>query len=156
MELIIVLSAVMIVEGVLRIPGTEGHYDTGWGLYQALNKNSRLHLLSHTWTEQDISLWLTKRRITGHQSYLHAPGPGPAGRLEALQRIRSWHIGLVIESDPACAAAELAAGWHTALISHPADQPPDHYHAIRPWRDLTEAVERQHDLRLTPHRSEQP
>ncbi|MEV8399172.1 hypothetical protein [Streptomyces niveus] len=154
------LTAVMVVEGVLRIPGTEGHYDTGWGLYQALNKNCRLHLLSHTWTEQDIALWLTKRHITGHQSYLHAPEPGPAGRLEALQRIRSQRIGaLVIESDPACAAAELAAGWGTALVTSAhqgPQQPAAGPAAIRPWDDLAQAVERQHDLRLIPHATEQP
>ncbi|MET7631698.1 hypothetical protein ABZS53_14780 [Streptomyces sp. NPDC005499] len=154
------LAAVMVVEGVLRIPGTEGHYDTGWGLYQSLAKNCRLHLLSHIWTEQDIALWLTKRNITVHQSYLHTPEPGPAGRLEALHRVRAWRIGaLVIESDPACASAELAAGWNTALITQavqrpqqPATGPP----AIRPWDDLADAIERQHDLRLTPHSSEQP
>ncbi|MEW1922323.1 hypothetical protein [Streptomyces sp. NPDC088360] len=153
------LSAVLVVEGVLRIPGTEGHYDTGWGLYQALAKNSRLHLLSHTWTEQDIALWLTKRHITGHQSYLHSPEPGPAGRLEALQRIRSQRIGaLVIESDPACAAAELAAGWSTALVTSALQGPkqPTSASTIRPWDDLAQAVERQHDLRLTPNRPEQP
>ncbi|MEV6313582.1 hypothetical protein AB0M10_33975 [Streptomyces sp. NPDC051840] len=153
-------SAVLVVEGVLRIPGTEGHYDTGWSLYQALNKNTRLHLLSHTWTEPEIALWLTKRHITGHQSYLHTPEPGPAGRLEALQRIRTQRIGaLVIESDPACAAAELAAGWSTALITsalHGPQQPPAGPSGIRPWDDLAQAVERQHDLRLTPHAPEHP
>ncbi|MET9360324.1 hypothetical protein ABZX93_05395 [Streptomyces sp. NPDC006632] len=155
------LAAVMVIEGVLRIPDSEGHYDTGWGLYQALAKNCRLHLLSHIWTEQDIALWLTKRHITGHQSYLHTPEPGPAGRLEALQRVRAWRIGaLVIESDPACAAAELAAGWNTALVTsarqgpqQPTAGPP----AIRPWDDLADAVERQHDLRLnTQHLQEHP
>ncbi|MEU3979576.1 hypothetical protein AB0F77_05610 [Streptomyces sp. NPDC026672] len=153
------LAAVMVVEGVLRVPDSEGHYDTGWGLYQALNKNCRLHLLSHTWTEQDIALWLQKRHITGHQSYLHTPEPGPAGRLEALHRVRAWRIGaLVIESDPACAAAELAAGWNTALVT-PAFQGPRNPSAgpsaIRPWDDLAGAVERQHDIRLTPHAPEQ-
>ena len=150
------LAAVMVIEGVLRVPDSEGHYDTGWGLYQALNKNCRLHLLSHTWTEQDIALWLTKRHITGHQSYLHAPEPGPAGRLEALQRVRAWRIGaLVIESDPACAAAELAAGWNTALVTSafqgPRQPGPQ---SIRPWDDLSDAVERQHEIRLTPHSPE--
>lgn len=149
------LAAVMVVEGVLRIPDSEGHIDTGWGLYQSLAKNCRLHLLSHTWTEQDIALWLHKRQITGHQSYLHAPEPGPAGRLEALHRVRAWRIGaLVIESDPACATAELAAGWNTALITSALQgpRPPSaEPQAIRPWDDLAHDVERQHDLRLTPH-----
>ncbi|MFE5853251.1 hypothetical protein ACFQ61_08525 [Streptomyces sp. NPDC056500] len=146
------LSAVMVVEGVLRIPNTEAHYDTGWGLYQALAKNAHLHLLSHIWHEHEIALWLARRSITGHQSYLHAPEPGPAGRLEALQRIRSQRIGaLVLESDPACAAAELAAGWNTALFSSaPHIQSPQQGASdrrIRPWEDLAEAVERQQDLR---------
>ncbi|MFD3563926.1 hypothetical protein ACFWVU_30325 [Streptomyces sp. NPDC058686] len=143
------LAAVMVVEGVLRIPDSEGHYDTGWGLYQALAKNCRLHLLSHTYTEQDIAIWLHKRHLTAHQSYLHTPTPGPAGRLEALQRVRAWRIGaLVIESDPACALAELDAGWSTALVTS-AHQGPRHSQAIRPWDDLADAVERQSELRLT-------
>ncbi|MGW1261131.1 hypothetical protein ACWD7Y_04120 [Streptomyces drozdowiczii] len=149
------LAAVMVVEGVLRVPGTEGHIDTGWGLYQSLAKNCRLHLLSHAWTEQDIALWLHKRQITGHQSYLHAPEPGPAGRLEALHRVRAWRIGaLVIESDPACAAAEQAAGWNTALVTSTFQGPRPTAEAIRPWDDLAGDVEHQHDLRLTPHTTE--
>ncbi|MGW3860242.1 hypothetical protein ACWEDZ_01985 [Streptomyces sp. NPDC005047] len=160
MELIVVIAAVMIVEGVLRTPDAEGHYDTGWGLYQALARNSRLYLLSHTWTEQDSSLWLAKRNLNGHLSYLHQALPGPAGRLEALERLRSWRIGLVLEPDPACAAAELAAGWNTALITHAAyTQPswrPDYDHSPRPWDELAQAIARQDALRLTPHSPEQP
>ncbi|MGW3658499.1 hypothetical protein ACWD6R_23635 [Streptomyces sp. NPDC005151] len=70
MELIVVLAAVMVVEGVLRIPDNEGHYDTGWGLYQALAKNSRLHLLSHPSTNSD---WM---RITRQGSVCtHSESP---------------------------------------------------------------------------------
>ncbi|MFC9505347.1 hypothetical protein [Streptomyces sp. NPDC057002] len=154
------LAAVMVVEGILRTPDAEGHYDTGWGLYQALAKNSRLYLLSASWTEEQCALWLAKRHLTGHLGYLHQPTPGPAGRLEALNRIRSWRIGLVLECDPTCAAAELGDGWNTALITHAAyTQPqwrPDYDHSPRPWDDLTNAVERQNELRLTPHSTEQP
>lgn len=150
----------MVVEGILRTPQGEGHYDTGWSLYQALAKNSRLYLLSHTWSEEQSSLWLAKRQLRGHINYLHQIDPGPAGRLEALERIRSWRIGLVLEADPICAAAELDAGWNTALITHAAyTQPqwrPDYDRAPKPWDALTQAVERQTELRLAPHRTEQP
>lgn len=149
----------MVVEGILRMPEGEGHLDTGWSLYQALAKNSRLYLLSHTWTAEQCRLWLAKRQLTGHLDYLHQPAPGPAGRLETLQRIRSWRIGLVLEPDPTCAAAELDAGWNTCLLTHAAySQPqwrPDYAGEVRPWDDLTAAVERQNELRLTPHSTEQ-
>lgn len=149
----------MVVEGVLRTPGSEGHYDTGWGLYQALAKNTRLYLLSHEWAEADINLWFAKRQLRGHINYLHTPLPGPSGRLEALERIRSWRVSLVLESDPACAAAELTAGWNTALISHAAyTQPqwrPDYAGDIRPWDDLAGAVEQQNALRLTDPRHQE-
>lgn len=151
------LSAVMVVEGVLRTPVGEGHFDIGWGLYQALAKNSRLYLLSHTWTEQESTLWLAKRSLTGHISFLHQPEPGPAGRLEALERVRSWRISLVIDPDPSCAAAELAAGWNTSLVTHAAyTQPrwrPDYDGAPRPWAQLAEAIEHQTALRMTDPRT---
>ncbi|MFV0135437.1 hypothetical protein ACLGIH_19835 [Streptomyces sp. HMX87] len=149
----------MVVEGILRTPAGEGHYDTGWSLYQALAKNSRLYLLSHTWTEQQCALWLAKRHLTGHLDFLHQPTPGPAGRLEVLNRVRSWRIGLVLEPDPTCAAAELDDGWNTALITHAAyTQPqwrPDYPGTPRPWDDLTTAVERQTELRLTDPRTQE-
>ncbi|AZM47753.1 hypothetical protein DMB38_19960 [Streptomyces sp. WAC 06738] len=154
------LAAVMVVEGILRTPEGEGHYDTGWSLYQALAKNTRLYLLSAVWTEEQSRLWLAKRELRGHINYIHQPAAGPAGRLEALERLRSWRVGLVLEPDPTCAAAELDAGWNTAVITHAAySQPqwrPDYPGTPRPWDDLTEAVERQTELRLTPHRTEQP
>ncbi|MFF8283391.1 hypothetical protein ACF06W_11785 [Streptomyces albus] len=148
------LAAVMVVEGVLRHPDSEGHFDTGWCLFQALVKNSRLHLLSHQWTESDISHWLARRHLIGYQSYLHAPEPGAAGRLETLHRVRGWRIGsLYIDADAACTAAARAAGWNVALLSHgqqsPMPQP------LRPWDDLTDAVEHQHSLRLTTHQEQQ-
>lgn len=159
MELIVVLAAVMVVEGILRTPTGEGHYDTGWSLYQALAKNSRLYLLSHSWTEEQCALWLAKRHLHGHINYLHQAVPGPAGRLEALDRLRSWRIGLVLEPDPSCAAAELWAGWNTALITHAAyTQPqwrPDYDASPRPWDDLSEAIERQTALRLTDPRTQE-
>lgn len=151
----------MVVEGILRTPEGEGHYDTGWALYQALAKNSRLYLLSETWTEEQSALWLAKRQLTGHLGYLHQTLPRAAGRLEALSRIRSWHIGLVMEPNPAIAAALLRAGWNTAVITHSAySQPqwrPDYDGTPRPWDLLTEEVERQTALRLTaPRTQEQP
>lgn len=143
------LSAVMVVEGLLRIPGSEGHIDTGWHLYQALAKNTRLYLLSHQWTEEQSALWLAKRRLTAHLAYLHAADPGPEGRVDALERIRSWHVSLVLESDPACGAAEIAAGWDVGLISHalPADRM-RRGAGIHAWDDLTEAIERRENIRL--------
>lgn len=149
----------MVLEGLLRAPGGEAHYDTGWSLYQALAKNTRLYLLSHTWSEADSRMWLAKRQLRGHINYIHQTDPGPAGRLDALERARSWHIGLVLEPDPTCAAAELQAGWNTAVVTHAAyTQPswrPDYDRSPRPWDDLTNAIERQTELRITtPHHTE--
>lgn len=146
----------MVVEGILRVPGGEGHIDTGWSLYQALAKNSRLYLLSHTWSEEQCATWLAKRQLTGHLSYLHQTIPGAAGRFEALNRIRSWRVGLVLEPNPSIAAALLRAGWNTAVITHSAySQPewrPDYDATPRRWDELTEEVERQTELRLTDPR----
>lgn len=155
------LAAVMVVEGLLRAEDGEAHRDVGWSLYQALAKNTRLYLLSATWTEEQCALWLAKRQLRGHIGYLHQTIPGTAGRLEALDRIRSWHIGLVLEPDPSIAAALLRAGWSTAVITHSTyTQPqwrPDYDATPRPWDDLTDAVEQQTALRLTdPRTQEQP
>ncbi|MEU0213684.1 hypothetical protein ABZ281_00700 [Streptomyces sp. NPDC006265] len=154
------LAAVMVVEGVLRVPDGEGHYDTGWSLYQALAKNSRLYLLSATWTEEQCALWLAKRQLRGHIGYLHQTIPGAAGRLEALDRVRSWHIGLVLEPNPSIAAALLRAGWNTAVLTHSAyTQPqwrPDYDGTPRRWDDLTGEIERQTALRLTDPRTQEP
>lgn len=143
------LSAVMVVEDLLRVPGSEQHLDTGWHLYHALAKNSRLYLLSHEWTEQENALWLQKRHLTGHLSYLHATDPGPEGRIDALERIRSWHVSLVLESDPACAAAETEAGWDVGFFpaALPAGRMP-RSPGVSAWDALTEAIERRENTRL--------
>lgn len=142
----------MVVEGVLRAPGSEAHLDTGWGLYHACAVNTRLYLLSATWTAPEIQPWLAKRHLTHHLQYLHQTDPGPEGRLETLERLRSWRVSLILEPDPACAAAELESGWPTALITHPlytqARWRPDYTGRIRPWEQLTDAIERQQQLRL--------
>ncbi|MEU1816035.1 hypothetical protein ABZ543_12690 [Streptomyces roseifaciens] len=155
----IVLSVVMVVEGILRAPDSEAHFDTGWGLYHACAPNTRLYLLSHTWAAPDIQPWLAKRHLTRHLQYLHQPDPGPAGRLEALDRLRSWRVSLVIEPDPECAAAEINAGWNTALVTHPqytqARWRPDYPGRIRPWDQLTHAIERQTELRLADPRHQE-
>jgi hypothetical protein len=146
----------MVLEGVLRMAGSEAHYETGFALYQALALNSRLYLLSHEWTEEQMAPWMRLRNLTGHLAYLHAPTPGPEGRLDALRRIRSWRVSLVIEPDPIAAAAEIADGWNTLLHTHALytrpEWRPDHSGTPRPWSALTEEIERQQLMRVSDHR----
>lgn len=152
----------MVVEGVLRVPDSDAHYETGLGLYMALAPNSRLYLLSHAWTEPELDIWLTRRQLTGHMGILRAQGPTPADRLDALKRIRSWRVELCIEPDPACAAREIAEGWHVLLHTHALytdpQWRPDHTGDIRPWDELTAEINHQQDLRLhdTRARAETP
>ncbi|MFI9271823.1 hypothetical protein ACIGXM_14050 [Kitasatospora sp. NPDC052896] len=150
------LTVVMVLEGVLRMGGSDAQIETGWALYQALARNSRLYVLSHEWPEDEMSTWMRQRNLTGHLAYLHSPDPGPQGRLDTLRRIRSWRVSLVIEPDPSCAAAEIADGWNTLLHTHALytrpEWRPDHTGSPRPWDALTEEIERQQTMRLSDHR----
>lgn len=150
------LTAVLVLEGIVRVAGSEAPLETGVALYQALAHNSRLYVLSNEWTEDEMDLWMRRRGLTGHLTYLHAPIPGPAGRLDALRRIRSWRISLVVEPDPACAAAEIADGWSTLLHTHAAysrpEWRPDYQGSPRPWDALTDEIEHQQALRLSDRR----
>jgi hypothetical protein len=154
------LTVVMVLEGVLRIPSSDGHYPTGWSLFHALAPNTRLYLLSHQWRDEECKPWLAKRNLTGHLGYIHQPIPGTAGRLEALQLVRHWHVNLVIEPDPACAAAELEAGWNTLLHTHTGysrpEWRPDYTGTPRPWDDLIATIERHQDLRARDDRLKEP
>lgn len=145
------LTIVMVLEGVLRAAGTEAQFETGWALYQALALNSRLYLMSSEWTEAEMTPWLRGRNLSGHLGYLYAPGNGPAARLDALQRVRSWRVSLVLEPDPSCAAAEIEAGWNVLLHTHAAysrpEWRPDYTGTPRPWDELTNAIDRQTALR---------
>jgi hypothetical protein len=92
-----VLTVVMVVENVLRLPHSEAITETGNGLYKALTA-CRLYLLTATWSEDDLTTWLHRRQLSGHQGILYAPAPGAAARIDTLRRVRSWRIGLVRSS----------------------------------------------------------
>jgi hypothetical protein len=145
----------MVIEGVLRMPDSDGHYPTGWNLYQAIASTSRLHLLSHTWPEEELETWLMKRRLTGHLGILAATADTPQARIDALERVRDWRLDLVIEPDPVCAAAELEAGFNVLLHTHAQfSRPswrPDYDRTPRPWDQLTAAIDKQNLLRLQQH-----
>lgn len=147
----------MVVEHVLRTSGSDGHIDTGYALYQSLAPNAQLYLLTHEFDEGELTTWLQKRRLSGHLAVMKSHAPGPAGRLDALERVRSFRIGLVIEPDPECAAAEITAGWSTLLHTSAAyTQPrwrPDYTGTPRPWDQLTAAIERQESLRIADDRA---
>jgi hypothetical protein len=153
-----VLTVVMVIEDVLRISGSEGHLETGWGLYRSLAPAAQLYLLTHEFEEDELGIWLRRRRLTGHLGILRAASPGPTGRLDALERVRSWRVGLVIESDPACAAAEIQAGWCTLLHTHAAyTRPswrPDAPTTPRPWDQLLGTIAEQQILRDQDERTE--
>ncbi|MBD0734112.1 hypothetical protein [Streptomyces sp. CBMA29] len=151
------LTVVMVVEGVLRLPQSEAMLVTGKGLFAALAPTTRLYLLSYAWTESELQSWLARNQLTGHLGIITASGPTPQQRLDALRRIRSWRVELVIEPDPQCAALEIAEGW-TALLHAPAlyAEPawrPDHTGHIRPWQALTDEMQHQENLRLRENRA---
>lgn len=151
------LTVVMVVEDVLRMTGSDGHIETGYGLYQSLAHNAQLYLLTHEFEDEELDAWLKRRRLTGHLGVLKSAVPGPAGRLDTLERVRSFRVGLVVEPDPECAAAEIAAGWSTLLHTSAAyTQPrwrPDYPGTPRPWDSLTEAIERQAVMRIADDRT---
>jgi hypothetical protein len=149
----LVLTVVMVVENVLRLPHSEAITETGNGLYKALTA-CRLYLLTATWSEDDLTTWLHRRQLSGHQGILYAPDPGAAARIDTLRRVRSWRIGLVIDADAQCAAAAVADGW-TVHLHAPAVYPepawrPDHIGGIRPWGALLDEVQHQEDMRNRP------
>lgn len=148
------LTVVMVVEGILRLPHSEAITETGNGLYRAFAPSTRLYLLTATWAESDLTTWLHRQQLSGHQGILHAPEPTPASRVDTLRRIRSWRIGLVVDSDAACAAAAVADGWHVHLHAPAAyTEPtwrPDHVQDIRPWGALLDEVQHQQDMRNRP------
>jgi hypothetical protein len=148
----------MVVESVLRLPQSEGFIDTGRGLYQAFAKSTRLHLLSYSWTEEELAAWLSRNQLTGHLGIINAAGPTPEQRLDALRRIRSWRVELIVEPDPQCAAREIADGWNVllhapALYAEP-NWRPDSNPEIRSWQSLTQ--EMSHQQKLRQHETQLP
>lgn len=140
----------MVVEGVLRPPESEGVIATGRGLYESLAPATRLYLLTHTWAEKPLAQWLFDNQLSGHLGILTATGPTPPERIDALRRVRSWRIELVIEPDPYCAIREIADGWN-ALVYAPATFTDPRWRPdreqLRPWHALTDEIRRQHELR---------
>lgn len=140
-------TVVMVVDGILRPYGSEGYVDEGVTLYRSLVRESRLHLVSAWWGEEEMGAWLFKRQLKGHIGFQKTLGPSPADRLDALSRISSWNPALVIESDPACAALELRNGYATLLLARPlyADQRwrPDSRKGPQPWDEVVAEQKRQ-------------
>lgn len=151
------LTVVMVAEGVLRLPQSDGIIATGKGLFQAFAPATRLYLLTYAWTEDALATWLARNQLTGHLGILHSSGPSPAQRLDTLRRIRSWRVELIIEPDPQCAAQEIANGWNVllhapALYAEPRWRP-DQTAEIQPWQALTDEIHHQQDLRLQETRT---
>lgn len=148
------LTVVMVVEDVLRLPQSDGIITTGKGLFDALAPATRLYLLTSTWDEEDLAGWLRRNQLTGHLGIIRAFGRSVPERIDALRRVRSWRVEMVIEPDPACAAREIAEGWNV-LLHAPARyaEPqwrPDQLPEIRPWQALTDEMQHQQEMRSNP------
>lgn len=145
------LTVVMVVEGILRLPHSEAITETGNGLYRAFASTTRLYLLTAAWPQDNLTTWLHRHQLSGHQGILSAPAATPEARVDTLRRVRDWRIALVVDSDPACAAAAVADGW-TVHLHAPAAYPeptwrPDRIQGIRPWGALLDEVTHQQDMR---------
>lgn len=150
-------TVVIVVEGILREPHSEGAIAEGVTLYRGLCESSRLYLLSAVWTSQEMSRWLFGRGIEPrHIGYRLALTPSATDRLNALAKITSWNPALILESDAVCAAELLRAGYPTALFAVPAYRAvswrPDSAAGPDPWDIVAAEIQRQADLRYTDER----
>lgn len=151
------LTAVMIVEGILREPGSTAPIAEGVMLYTGLGSSSRLCLLSALWEDSESDRWLHSCGIkTSHIAYGKALTGGTADRLRAISQFASWVPALVLESDPVHATAELRAGYPTILFARPKYRDlhwrPDAPTGPTPWEDITAELKRQADLRYQDER----
>lgn len=145
------ITVVMVAEHILRTPNSEASTEVGNALFRALAPATRLHLLTYSWTGEELSAWLGRHQLRGHVGILTCDGPEPAARIDTLRRTRSWRVELVIDHDAECAAAAVAEGW-TCLLWAPATflEPswrPDHPKDIRPWDALLEELNHQQEMR---------
>lgn len=150
------LTVVLIVEGVLRLSGSDGRISEGVTLYRSLAAASRLYLVSHEWGRDDIDRWLFHGGLAGHIGYQWAPSYSPDDRINALSKISSWSPALVIEPDPECAALELRHGYPVCLFARPTYGElrwrPDAPTGPQPWDDVVTELKRQEELRRTDPR----
>jgi hypothetical protein len=146
----LVLTTVLVIDGLLRMPESDGHYDEGVTLYRALAQASRLYLISAEWDSDEMDQWLFKRQLKGHVGFQKAISPSPPDRTRALGQISSWRPALIFEGDPACAAHALAAGYPVCLMVRPTYRDPrwqpDHSRTPEPWGDIMTEKQRQEDL----------
>lgn len=146
-------TVVMVVEGVLRMEGSEGHYDDGVTLYRALSKESRLYLLSGIWTEAQMDQWLFSRNLKGHVGYHKSFSKR---RVDAMAQLQKWKPALIVESHLQSAPELVFHGYHVLLLARPAYEAPrwqpDYKATPVPWDDLRAEQERQEDLRYADER----
>lgn len=146
----------MVVEGVLRSPGSDGHIDEGVTLYRSLVTNSRLYLMSNEWDQDEMDAWLFKNGLRGHIAFQWMASSSCDDRIDALSKLRTWNPAIVIESDPACAAVELRHGYPTLLLARPfyadARWRPDASRGPQPWDEVEAELKRQESLRYADAR----
>lgn len=150
-------TVVMVIEGVLRVQGSDAPIPEGITLYHGLADASRLHLVSALWTPEETNRWIFSKGVAPrHIRHELALTPSPEDRLEALRRIASWSPALVVESDPLCAVEALRAGYPTMLFARPfyrnVQWRPDASRAPQPWDEIAAEMSRQEELRYLDER----
>lgn len=157
---------VMVLDHVLRKPGTNAVISQGQGLYAALSTTGRLAILCGT--DVDKADWFLRTNgFTKHAYLIPEDGtvsPTNGGRRMAqIRQLRGVqaHIEFVIEPDPEIALDLYRNGIPVLAYLHPQfTQPafrPDYKSTATPWDDLRKEVEYQIDMRAkTAYEDEDP
>lgn len=141
---------VLVLDGVLRKPSTNGVIEQGQNLYWALAETGRLALLCGPDVEK--ADWFL--RVNGFARHVHLipedPTAAPTAEGRRLQQIRQLrskqvHIQFVVEPDPRIALSLYNESIPVMAYLHPVfSQPtfrPDYKSTATPWDDLIRDVE---------------
>lgn len=158
--------AVVCLNGFLRPSSNRDGIDpVAQDIYVSLKSRYRVVLLDET-ADRDTEHWLGVYGITGFtRAYTppadFAPETVTDGRLRMLAAIRNADgADLVVEADPACAAAEIRAGYNVLLYASPHYLldiwDPEHGDAPRPWDDIVSEIDRQRAAKAADTRLNTP
>lgn len=147
---------VLVLDDVLRKPGTEAVIKQGSVLYEALSNTGRLAILCGE--DEARADWFLRTNGFVKHAYLipedPTSSPTPEGRRMAQigdLRSRSAHVEFVVEPDPRIAAEIFQNGIPVMAYLHPKyTQPafrPDYKSAAVPWDDLVSQVDYQIEMK---------
>lgn len=147
------LNVVMVIDGVLKRPESDGIIPAGQLLYHGLAATHTIHLVDDQHNFRSSRLlaehWLRTHGLDKHIRLLKPTTTEP--RDQVLRQIRNLRadlkVDLVVVSDPHHAEELLAAGYTTLLFSHPRySRPqwkPDYSGDPRAWDDMVAEIEAQ-------------